>query len=522
MQQGQVKQIWGIVILIGFWGLIASPGWAQGPTRVDLEGMGDPSVQQRAETNASEVLTALNRAVHVSRDLAFEATSITEAVTEAGERALREEWSRAPFDCPESRLRGRLVRRDAGGYLLRGIPQLIRNQELEVLREQEGILFFNESGQVDGFVFQSEYQPPVSPAPPSEEEPATGTLFIETEPSGATVTSATEGTARLSPARFRDHPAGDHAFTIRSDDYQTLDTTLTVQAGQSTTHTIRLTPAFGFLSVTGIPEGSTVRLNGDEQPASEMDSLHVPVGQHTLSVEKRYFEPWEQTVRVVPGALETVEVRLQRMRVPLRVESVPSGAIVEVDRTPVGTTPLDTTVAAGRSYALTLEKQGFVPSAPREVVADAPIEQKIVLNPFEVRSEDGGVQLANLRMGRGVEVVRIQYDLDGSADEKYTVRLVRVGPGGEEVVIDKELASGDLGTDLSAGPEKRITWRDDVPEGATIRLVVDKQGGSRMRWVWGSVAAIGGGAAVAVLAGLLSGGGGDEGFADPPGLPSGN
>ena len=508
------------IILVGAAEPMAS--WAQNRTTVTLNGDG-PRIE--AQDNATEVLTALNVSAYYER----EPTIAGVYITDAGQQAIERAWAEAQFSCPQTELIRDLEPHGTDRYAIRDIP-LIQGRDDE-REERRGVLLIATDGRVDGFVYESAYQRPAPPTPPPttprvqvpEVEPATGAIVIRTIPDGATVRPSIENEApQQSPTQFENVPAGEYTFTIRADKHQPIvDTTLTVRAGASTTYDLQLTPDFGFLAVSGSTTGSTFRLDGTDRAPVPGEPIEVPVGPHTISVTKEYFEPLDTTVTVPPGETVTLDARLERKQVPLRVRSDPAGATVNLSGQAAGSTPWQTTLDAGRSYTLQVNRDGYLPSETVEVFAepDAALERVVVLTPVVVRAEDEGVQLANLRFDRRGETVTIRYDLEGDPDEKYEVQLDVLDPEDELVEIDPGQISGALGKDQRAGASKQIAWRAQLPEGAQIQMTVGEQGGRRLWYLLGGAAAAGGGTAAYLL---LKPPPEQGGFPLPPGLPGGN
>lgn len=526
---------WRLLLLAGLLSIApAGTAWAQGPTRVMLESIGQPEVEDRAAAAATGVLTALNRAVYLGEDPTFPEA----ALTAAGEQSLLQTWEAAPFDCPEPRLRRRLAPLPSGGYVLRGLPLLVRETEGETA-EREGVLLLTADGQIDGFAFGRDYAPPTAPAPEPEATPSTGTLTIETRPTAATVTrivpngdpNADEvGPVQLtSPARFEDLPAGAHTFTIRKDKYRAIsDTTFVVRPGTPATRVIDLEPATGFLAVSRLQPGSLLRLDGEKQAVSAGEPIEVSAGELTVEITAPYFEPVDTTLTVPPGQTVRLDGRLARTQVPLRVRSTPEEATVRLDGRALGTTPLETTLDAGRSYMLRLEREGHLPTREIDLFAapDTTLEEVHVLAPLHARSEIGDAQISNVRLARDGRAIRIQYDLDGEPGEEYAVRFVVFDADEDDVSIDDGDLRGAWGKGQRPGLDKQIAWRGTVPDGGRMELAIVEPGGNRRLWyVLGGVVAAGAGTAAALL-----GGGGSEGsanggtsggttFPSPPPLP---
>jgi hypothetical protein len=106
----------------------------------------------------------------------------------------------------------------------------------------------------------------------------------------------------------------------------------------------------------------------DGQPRGEGEQVELTglsPGRHALRVEAPEHEAWATEVPVLAGATTRVDHALERIPdVPparLHVESLPYGATVLVDGSPVGVTPLTwSTERVGRQVTVTVRKPGFV------------------------------------------------------------------------------------------------------------------------------------------------------------------
>jgi hypothetical protein len=159
-----------------------------------------------------------------------------------------------------------------------------------------------------GSVLQHLELPAAAPAPVATE----GSLLIQTEPSGQTIT--VDGVARgQAPLTVRDLPAGDHDVVVRGAG-GTLRRTVTVKAGETVSLVVTpvapVTPAPGWLSIQ-----STTRLelreHGKLIGTTETDQLMLPAGKHDLElVNDAIGYRSSRQVDVAPGKKTIVAVDL--------------------------------------------------------------------------------------------------------------------------------------------------------------------------------------------------------------------
>lgn len=444
-----MKRINGLALAVVLlaWTIGAPIVCGQGKTRVELNSIGNSELQNVAEDNASAVITELNRAETFDRPPNLSDLPVTDWAQEN----IMSRWKEAPFFCNRTKLSLSLEPQGNETYEIREIPLMVEEER------RNAIVTLHAEGEVIGFRFSN--------------EPATGTITIVSEPSGAIVESGVrDSTPQTAPVQFKNIPEGEYAFTIRKESYQKVDTTLSVKAHRSIKKTIQLRPTFGYVRVKGGAE--TIQVDGAERSPSENGRIQVDAGKHVVTLSRQYYQPYDTTLTVAPGETGVVSAEFQRKRVPVRVFSNPTGATVTIDGDSAGTTPLLTKREAGRAYALRVDAERHVPSKRMNIFAepDTVIEREVTLSPIKIQVEDRGVSIEDVHAERSERLVTITYDLLGKPDESYEVKLSMIDRNGESVEIDPDVVSGAIGEKVTSGLNKKIYWREELPEGATMQL----------------------------------------------------
>jgi hypothetical protein len=415
------------------WGVGAPLAWGQGRTNVRLESGGDLELRRTAEKSASATITAINRAVALNE----ERPDLSDApVTDRGREAILSRWGQASFYCNRTDLTRSLARRAGGTYEIRDIPLLVGDGE----EQRTGILLLSEEGTVIGFHYGS--------------EPATGTITIASEPSGATVVGTFGNTTatRTAPAQFSEVPAGRHQFTIQKKAYETVDTTLAVAANRSQTVTIPLQRERVPLRVQADPAGATVFVDGDSIGTAPLTERLVP-GEYNLQIRREGYLPAERTVTVEKGRDPEIRATLRRPLIA-RPADRHNGPVTNVR----------------------VERDG------RQIVVR-----------YDLTGEEDEYEVA------------LQLSTDGGATFQELQGTV-------ERAVGEEIAPGSGKRVTWAA----LTDYPDGLSGDRYRLRVNAQamdGGNTILWVIGSALAAGAGSTVA----LLLGGGGDSGGGDDGG-----
>lgn len=111
----------------------------------------------------------------------------------------------------------------------------------------------------------------------------------------------------------------------------------------------RLPAVGGVLSVDSDPRGAQVLVNGEPRGATPV-RIDLPVGTYEVRLRLPGFEEFVSTVTIRPGQTSSVMATLTRVarQGTLSVTSSPLGALVWIDGSPVGATPLSVGLAPGQ------------------------------------------------------------------------------------------------------------------------------------------------------------------------------
>jgi hypothetical protein len=111
------------------------------------------------------------------------------------------------------------------------------------------------------------------------------------------------------------------------------------------------------------------------------------------------------------------------------------------------------------------------------------------------------VHTTNVKWSLKDDVITINYDLKGSADNKYAVTVVMKKDKDDSFLVAPKTVEGDVGDGFFAGNNREIRWyfRNDYPQGITgegyyfeIQVKVVSTGGGWIIYALGGVALAGG------------------------------
>ncbi len=177
---------------------------------------------------------------------------------------------------------------------------------------------------------------------------ARGTLFITTQPAGATVTVA-DLPPRSSPATFAYLKIGKYPITITLAHHEEVKLELEVTENNTTTSdTIQLASLVGSVAITSEPAGSAFEIRPANsftvtsdarrtgQTPANLDDLDP--GDYTVTFTRPGWAPHSETVSVARNA--TAKVAWAFPSGTVKITSSPTGATVTQDGVKLGLTPL--------------------------------------------------------------------------------------------------------------------------------------------------------------------------------------
>jgi len=165
-----------------------------------------------------------------------------------------------------------------------------------------------------------------------------GVLTIETEPAGARV--MVNGVDRgTSPLTVSEVPKGRATVKLALPGFKDeIISDLVIGAGDRQTISRVLEGLPGTLSISTVPEGARLYVNGEYHGKSPLVLSGLQPGSYEVRAEEEGFASETRTVEVMNGATPRVEFRLVNIKGRLEVTSSPPGAQVYFDGRLVGTT----------------------------------------------------------------------------------------------------------------------------------------------------------------------------------------
>ncbi len=170
-------------------------------------------------------------------------------------------------------------------------------------------------------------QPPPQPIQPTEY----GSLYVETQPSGANVFIDGDKSG-TSPLNTPNLTAGEHKIKASLKYFE--DATDTVQINKDEVSKKRLILTRGKGKVTVFTKPSKAEIYLDNKKTTELSPLTIPdiaAGWHKIKVVKTRFYEQEKAVEIMPGEAIKLDLTLEEIPVTrLYVKSTPTNAHVKI------------------------------------------------------------------------------------------------------------------------------------------------------------------------------------------------
>lgn len=172
-------------------------------------------------------------------------------------------------------------------------------------------------------------------APIPEPPPPAGTLSLDSEPSGATVT--VDGTYRgVTPLEIELVPGETHAVAVSRAGHDPVTETIELAAGESRELRVDLPAQTGQVRIAASPPDAELWIDG-ERRGEARQTLDLPAVPHRIEIRKTGYRPHEVTVTPLPGMEQTVEVTLPTVEaaraaaVPRRLTSPEGHELIRVE-----------------------------------------------------------------------------------------------------------------------------------------------------------------------------------------------
>lgn len=235
-------------------------------------------------------------------------------------------------------------------------------------------------------------------------EPAWGNLSLDSDPPGATISINGESVG-VTPfsGRVRE---GDLDIRVKLDGYKEAALETQLSSGEDLKpDKLTLLPADGLIRVVTVPAGANIRVDGQYRGVAPVEIESTPGQSLSIEADLEGYAKTRQTVSVVSGEEQEIQLRLDRLRSSLTVIATPADAVIRVNgaRAENGES-----VALGERIAtIEVSREGYASQQKRiELKPDFPQSVRIAL--LTKAEQDQQLQTLQALNANGSHMIRIK------------------------------------------------------------------------------------------------------------------
>lgn len=203
----------------------------------------------------------------------------------------------------------------------------------------------------------------------------TGQIYVTTDPPEATVFCDSVNCGST-PATITLVAAGEHLFVVRKPGYRETRATVTTRAGERLAVELKLEALKGLVLLHSVPVGADVEMDGVNIGKTPLFLHDFPLGQRRLQISMLGYLAKSVNLNVEDRTPVKADVNLTSDSAELFVESSPTGAVVTIDNSVIGKTPLTLARTKTGKHVLELALKGHSP-VQHEITLQAGEKQKI-------------------------------------------------------------------------------------------------------------------------------------------------
>jgi hypothetical protein len=173
----------------------------------------------------------------------------------------------------------------------------------------------------------------------------TGYITISSSPSGASIYIDGEYKGTTWASKSFSMPVGDHTIKLTKYGYNDWETTKYVYADEYVEVSATLTPEPGSISISSVPAGAKIYLDGEYKGTTPRTLSDVSVGYHTIELNKEDYQSWSTSVYVTSGDTETVSASMSVISVAAPT-IIPTKSPIPISTPAPAFTPTPTPISA--------------------------------------------------------------------------------------------------------------------------------------------------------------------------------
>ena len=314
-------------------------------------------------------------------------------------------------------------------------------------------------------------------------QPAWAAVSISSQPADAEVLVDGELVGRT--PLVSDILQGQHEIALSSDGFKSMTFIQSIDAGKDITlDTIQLQPVDGQLSVSSVPDGASVSVDGIFQGTTPISLNLIANNVHALQLSKAGYDTVAQSVTLKPDEQRSVELKLAAQYGTVFLTTRPDGAAVLIDGRKSDTSSGRLRLTA-RTHTLTVSKPGYITQRVKvtpqqgvsqnveialKTVQQQAVQKKIAATPAVITTIAGqGMQLikpnAQLTMGasrreagrranESRRLVQLKRPFYFGSNEVTNAEFNKFRPAHDSGTFDSTALNGDT------QPVVNVSWDD--------------------------------------------------------------
>jgi hypothetical protein len=190
-----------------------------------------------------------------------------------------------------------------------------------------------------------------------------GFIFIESIPEKVSVIIDGKEFGKT-PMTLRVNPPGLYKIVLKSENYETWESTVHVYPSEVTKINAKLNTGSGTLTILSDPQLADILIDGDFKGKTPLTIKSIITGIHHIYISKDNKE-YEGSIEILSEKNKIINVTLKVLKALVNVDSQPEGANIYIDGVNFGTTPVKVKdVKIGRRQIVLVkgEKLAFVDS----------------------------------------------------------------------------------------------------------------------------------------------------------------
>ncbi len=184
-----------------------------------------------------------------------------------------------------------------------------------------------------------------------------GSIQVTSKPDGMVIYLNDQNTGKITPFTFDGIATGEYTIKLTNQWYQTQTKKVSIIDERTVTVNFIMKSLFAELTIKATAE-ATIYINGSRVSLTSWTG-RVLEGTCKVKVEKVGYATQEFQLAIIAGKNQTLDIKLKAESGDLEVLSEPQGAVVTIDGTIYGLTPIKIPSLPEKKYIVNIAKKGY-------------------------------------------------------------------------------------------------------------------------------------------------------------------